>query len=498
MSSSESGFSQLSNSTSSSSQQSDTCSGNQSPEHNVSAEREMDQHSHPSTDMVSSASSSTSESASSPLSPSQSEVPQPSEASKASTITGEAASVASSDIPRQQPIPPASEPMQYRAIGLVHGKYIASEEQFTRGQMITDEGLTLDAVLLGRVMSLVKKHLDLEQSHLWVVYPRTRNNDDQLHVQIVGVWEPENLNKDSAQSLGTTDDSDDSGADESSADESSADGALAQLVSAEARKTDTLNNLEGLDPEHEESEASESNAVEGDAADSVLASASTPSSELPDTNGPIVEAPQPAAGLSAIPPRTSETDKAITAASQSLLASPPEKPVNPPLGQVTPFQPILEDGYFSIRGEVIKQSKEDNLIKIKIRQAPRRDTEQMKTFNLTLQGLLDDKAVGYFWDLHVQRQGNDLVVEDATLIGLVPPTKRSKSGGRRPYSGAGGGRGRFNKGGKPSRPPFKRGGRGVAARDPESQGSSGSASSGRPISRPVKRRQQSDSQSTPE
>ena len=97
---------------------------------------------------------------------------------------------------RAQPIPPPSEPMQYRAIGLVRGKYAPSEEQFTRGNLHAEEGTEIDAVLLGRVMSLVKNHLDLEQPHLWVVYPRTRQNDDKLHVQIVGVWEPEKLNRD--------------------------------------------------------------------------------------------------------------------------------------------------------------------------------------------------------------------------------------------------------------------------------------------------------------
>jgi hypothetical protein len=96
---------------------------------------------------------------------------------------------------RQQPIPAPSEPMQYRAIGLVRGRYKASEEQFTRGEMTTTDGTTIEAVLLGRVMSLVKNHLDLEQDHLWVVYPRTREKQEDLHVQIVGVWEPEKLSK---------------------------------------------------------------------------------------------------------------------------------------------------------------------------------------------------------------------------------------------------------------------------------------------------------------
>ena len=96
---------------------------------------------------------------------------------------------------REQPIPPPSEPTQYRAIGLIRGCYHASDEQFTQGTLITKDGVELNAVLLGRIMSLVKNHLDLEKEHLWVVYPRTRQENDALHLQILGVWEPENLAK---------------------------------------------------------------------------------------------------------------------------------------------------------------------------------------------------------------------------------------------------------------------------------------------------------------
>lgn len=100
---------------------------------------------------------------------------------------------------RQQPIPPPSEPMQYRAIGLVRGRYRASDDQFTQGILLTADGVELNAVLLGRIMSLVKNHLDLEKDHLWVVYPRTRQENDSLHIQIVGVWEPESLAKKSTE-----------------------------------------------------------------------------------------------------------------------------------------------------------------------------------------------------------------------------------------------------------------------------------------------------------
>lgn len=97
---------------------------------------------------------------------------------------------------RQQPIPPPSEPMQYRAIGLVRGLYSAtSAEQFTQGTLLTADNTHIDAVLLGRIISLLKNHLDLAQEHLWVVYPRTGQKEDSLHLQIVGVWEPEKLAK---------------------------------------------------------------------------------------------------------------------------------------------------------------------------------------------------------------------------------------------------------------------------------------------------------------
>ena len=97
---------------------------------------------------------------------------------------------------RTQPIPPPSHPRQYRAIGLIQAKYERSEEQLTQGYLITADGTKIEAVVLGRVISLVKNHLDMDKQHLWVVYPRTKTENDGLHVQIVGVWEPETLSKD--------------------------------------------------------------------------------------------------------------------------------------------------------------------------------------------------------------------------------------------------------------------------------------------------------------
>ena len=97
---------------------------------------------------------------------------------------------------RDHPIPPVTEPQQYRAIGVVRGLYKPSDDdQLTRGTLIDAEGGEVETVVLGRVLTLMRRHLAMEQTHLWVVYPRSRDNE-QLHLQIAGIWEPSTLSPD--------------------------------------------------------------------------------------------------------------------------------------------------------------------------------------------------------------------------------------------------------------------------------------------------------------
>lgn len=208
---------------------------------------------------------------------------------------------------RQQPIPPPSEPMQYRAIGLVKGRYSASAEQFTQGTLIATDGTELNSVLLGRVMSLVKNHLNLEQEYLWVVYPRIGQQDGNLHLQIVGVWEPEKLSKELS--------------------------------------TPTTTTPEDKQMQREELEQ--------------------PSLEI-------------------------------------------------------------EDGYFSIRGEVVYQSISDGNFVVKIKQAPRKESDKPKYFKLKLQGDLATKAVGQFWDLLCLRQAESLVLQKGEAIAVIPSKPKLK------------------------------------------------------------------------
>jgi hypothetical protein len=197
------------------------------------------------------------------------------------------------------PIPMASEPLQYRAIGLVKGTYLASAEEFTKGSVVTDDGTLIDAVLLGRIMSLAKKHLDLGESHLWVVYPRVRKDDGKLHVQIMGIWEP--------------------------------------------------------------------------------------------------------------------------------------KLIEPVEGVTVPLEPIeIPNNYFSVRGEVVFQSREKKEVFVKIRQAARKKDIEPRQFKLRLIGDFPDKMVGNFWEFDVLRQGDDLVIRTGQMIAAL---RAKGSKGKPPGSG---------------------------------------------------------------
>lgn len=356
----------------------------------------------------------------------------------------------------QLPIPPASEPMQYRAIGLIKGTYVPSEEQFTRGMLTTEDDQPVDAVLLGRVMSLVKKHVDLDIPHLWVVYPRTRPKAEHLHAQIVGIWEPDNLNREASDDQIPDDQiPDDQLSDNqpSEVENDAADGVasaedtedaieVASEPSQAEEKSDDASNSASLDNQTSVTESSEEDA-----------DASTLSSEkvatTPEAEDASLKRPQlinkPARPQ---PPVKAEPEKVVTTS-----------PVSAP-GADSSSVPNMTDGYFSIRGEVIQFSPDDEQITVRIKQAKRKTAkadgkkgeDESKEFKLQLKGRLEGRVVGYFWDLHAQRNGNDLIVTDSNMIKIVPPQKnRRKKPGGRGGGGRGGPRRRDGGGSRPMR-----------------------------------------------
>ena len=94
----------------------------------------------------------------------------------------------------KNPIPQVTDPLQYRAIGIVNGKFTPhNNEQLNKGLITDNEGEKLETVVLGKALSLLKKHIDLNKNYYWVVYPKNKNTQN-LHLQVVGIWDPYQLN----------------------------------------------------------------------------------------------------------------------------------------------------------------------------------------------------------------------------------------------------------------------------------------------------------------
>ena len=94
----------------------------------------------------------------------------------------------------KNPIPKVTNRLQYRAIGIINGKFIPNNiEQFNRGFLTDDKGGKIETVVLGKALSLLKKYIDLKKSYFWIVYPKNKNTQ-HLHLQVAGIWDPYQFN----------------------------------------------------------------------------------------------------------------------------------------------------------------------------------------------------------------------------------------------------------------------------------------------------------------
>ena len=94
----------------------------------------------------------------------------------------------------KNPIPKVTNKLQYRAIGIVNGKFIPhSNEKLNKGYLTDKKGEKIETVVLGKALSLLKKHIDLKKNYFWVVYPKNKNTQN-LHLQVAGIWDPYQLN----------------------------------------------------------------------------------------------------------------------------------------------------------------------------------------------------------------------------------------------------------------------------------------------------------------
>lgn len=323
--------------------------------------------------------------------------------------------------PALHPISPPSERMQYRAIGLVRGTYTPSEEQLNRGCLVTEEGTLVDSVLLGRVTSLVKKYIDLSTSHLWVVYPRTRQVDEEtngktdeesdsadeegvsretdLHLQIVGVWEPETLGMPGENPDANSDFQEESG----------------EKVGEESTPSVNPESTVDVETPSAEIEASDTEATtssrDADPSDPELTDPEVTTADVPPSD-PVV------------------TETEVTTSDPLPSDTTATEEVEPPL-----------DNYFSIRGEILDYDEDASQILVKILQAAKRSDKGQKAFRLHITGQISGRTIGYFWELDIERQGKQLVLVDGRPIGIVPPKKKKRKKfapggkGRRPHQG---------------------------------------------------------------
>ena len=94
----------------------------------------------------------------------------------------------------KNPIPKVTNQLQYRAIGIINGKFVPHDsEQVNRGFLKDNKGEKIETVILGKALSLLKKHINLKKSYFWIVYPKNKNTQN-LHLQVAGIWDPYQLN----------------------------------------------------------------------------------------------------------------------------------------------------------------------------------------------------------------------------------------------------------------------------------------------------------------
>ena len=95
----------------------------------------------------------------------------------------------------KSPIQEVTENLQNRAIGIIYGSYKpSSKESLNKGLLKDQNNLSLEAVVLGKALPLIKKYIDFNKKYFFIVYPRNKNSDS-LHLQIAGIWDPNSLNK---------------------------------------------------------------------------------------------------------------------------------------------------------------------------------------------------------------------------------------------------------------------------------------------------------------
>jgi len=330
------------------------------------------------------------------------------------------------------PIPPPDKPKQYRAIGLLKGKYVPGDE-IERGTLIASDGTSIDAVVLGRLLGLVKSsRIDLEKEHLWVVYPRTRDRGEK------GADDEPGSPQDATQ--------------ESTSKTESPE------AQPELSKEPTAGSESSLESPKELQELSKEPTVDSDPspgepeAPPDLSDESTGDDEPTEDDEPSLEESEEES--EEVPDLAEFVGRKYLHVQMAGIWEPetlhPDEPA-----------PVIEQkpDYFSIRGEVVYQNKEAGWLIVKVIQFSRRkpDEKLAPYFNLKLLGFLPERPVKNFWNLDVEREGTDLVLQDGQRIAYLgkrkPKKGAPKKGKGKPRRGGGGGQKPAQAAASPKEPP---------------------------------------------
>ena len=93
----------------------------------------------------------------------------------------------------KSPIPKVSNKKQFRAIGIVCGRYKPHDNNLLNKGFIEDSnGFKIDVVVLGKALPIIKKFINFEKQYYWIVYPRSKDSNN-IHLQIAGIWDPSNF-----------------------------------------------------------------------------------------------------------------------------------------------------------------------------------------------------------------------------------------------------------------------------------------------------------------
>ena len=293
-----------------------------------------------------------------------------------------------------------SDPLlYYQAVGFVRGQYLPSKDSFSQGILITEDGLMAPTNLLGAASFSLSKHKELlQESQIWIVYPRTKLQPPHLHFAVRAIRIPlpdedleavyKTINCFKIRGLVTYINSE--------------AGKFVVRVYRNVKPSEALENSKDDKP----SEALENS--KDDKPSEALSSLDDKSSEALENS----KDDKPSEALSSLDDKPSEAlENSKDDKPSEALSSLDDKPSE-----------ALENSKDDKRSKTLENSKNDK------RSKTLENSKNDKPILLTLVGVMPKDAYGQFWELRVHREADQLVLTEGKFLAQVfkPKKKASK------------------------------------------------------------------------